>query len=136
MGDPPGHVLVVEDDRNIRELICEALRDASFDVVEAADGEEAVKAAIARRPAVVVLDLGLPRLDGVGVADQIRDHYDQSVPIIVVTAGGRAGDVSRVRAAVTFTKPFDIDDLVGAVRQVLAPPAGAPETVNPRPAES
>jgi len=136
MGDPPGHVLVVEDDRNIRELICEALRDASFDVVEAADGEEAVKAAIARRPAVVVLDLGLPRLDGVGVADQIRDHYDQSVPIIVATAGGRAGDVSRVRAAVTFTKPFDINDLVGAVRQVLAPPPGAPETAPPLPAES
>lgn len=136
MGDPREHVLVVEDDRNIRELICEALRESSFDVVEAADGEEAVKAAIDRRPAVVVLDLGLPVLDGVGVADQIRDHYDQSVPIIVVTAGGRAGDVSRVRAAVTFTKPFDLDDLVGAVRQLLAPPAGAPETVNPLPAES
>jgi DNA-binding response OmpR family regulator len=128
MGDPHGYVLVVEDDRNIRELICEALRGASFDVVETADGEEAVKAARDRRPAVVVLDLGLPRLDGCGVADQIRDHYDQSVPFIVVTAGGKPGDVARVRAEVTFTKPFDIDDLVGAVEQVLAPPSGAPET--------
>lgn len=136
MGDPKDYVLVVEDDRHIRELICEALRGASFDIVEAADGEEAVKAARDRRPSAVVLDLGLPRLDGCEVADQIRDHYDHSVPFIVVTAGGRAGDVSRVKAAVTFTKPFDIDDLVGAVEQVIAPPAGAPERVNPQPAEN
>jgi DNA-binding response OmpR family regulator len=136
MGDPTGYVLVVEDDRSIRELICETLRAASFETVEAADGEEAVKAARDRRPAVVVLDLGLPRLDGCGVADQIRDQYDHSVPIIVVTAGGKAGDVSRVRAAVTFTKPFDIDDLIGAVQQVVAPPAGAPEKATPLPAEN
>src|SRR5688500_12954525 len=136
MGDARGYVLVVEDDRNIRELIGETLRAASFDIVEAADGEEAVRAAADRRPAVVILDLGLPRLDGCAVADRIRDQYDQSVPIIVVTAGGKAGDVSRVRPAVMFAKPFDIDDLVSAVQQVTAPPAGVTETANPLPAEN
>lgn len=136
MGDPRGAVLVVEDDKYIRELICEALRDADLDVVEAADGEEAVKSARDRRPVAVVLDLGLPILDGVAVADQIRNMYDQSVPIIVVTAGGRVGDVARVRGAATFIKPFDLDDLVGAVQQAIAPPAGAPEQAKPLPAES
>lgn len=136
MGDARGYVLVVEDDRNIRELMCETLRAAGFDTIEAADGEEAVKAAVDRRPAAVILDLGLPVLDGCAVADQIRDQYDQSVPIIVVTAGGKAGDVSRVRAAVTFTKPFDIDDLVRAVEQVIAPAPGVTEAVKPLPAEN
>lgn len=136
MGDPRGSVLVVEDDKHIRELICEALRGADLDIVEAADGEEAVKIARDRRPAAVVLDLGLPRLDGVAVAGQIRDLYDHAVPFIVVTAGGRPGDVSRVRASATFTKPFDIDDLVAAVKQAIAPPAGAPERAKAVPAEN
>lgn len=136
MGDTRGPVLVVEDDKNIRALICEALRGANLDVVEAADGEEAVNIARDRRPAAVVLDLGLPILDGVAVAGQIRDIYGQSVPIIVVSAGGRAEEVSSIRATATFTKPFDIDDLVGAVEQAIAPPAGAPETTSPLPAES
>ncbi len=136
MGDSRGTVLVVEDDHDIRELICEALRFDHFSIVEAADGEEAVKAARDKRPDVIILDLGLPLLDGVAVADQIRDMYQQSIPFIVVTAGGRPGDVSRVRAAATFIKPFDIDELVSAVGQAIAAPSGAAETVKPRPAES
>lgn len=116
--------------------MCEALRGANLDVIEAKDGEEAVKLAQDKRPAAIVLDIGLPLLDGVGVAGQIRDMYDQSVPIIVVTAGGRAAEVSSVRAVATFTKPFDIDDLVAAVDQAIAPPAGATETVRPLPVEN
>jgi DNA-binding response OmpR family regulator len=136
MGDSKGTVLVVEDDGNIRELICEALRGDRFAIVEAADGADAVKVARDRRPDAIVLDLGLPVLDGVAVADQIRDMYDQSIPVVVVTAGGRAGDISRVRPTATFIKPFDVDDLVAMVRRVIAPPSSAREPVNPRPLES
>ena len=136
MGDQRGPVLVVEDDGNIRELICESLRAAGLEITEAADGEEAVKAARDRRPAAIVLDLGLPLLDGTAVADQIRDMYEGPVPIIVVTAGGRSEDVSRVRPAAHLTKPFDIADLISAVTHAIAPPAGGTEAAQPRPVET
>lgn len=136
MGDQRGPVLVVEDDGNIRELICEALRGAGLEVAEAGDGEEAVKAARERRPAVIVLDLGLPLLDGTAVADHIRDMYEDPVPVIVVTAGGRSEDVSRIRPNAHIAKPFDIADLVSAVTHAIAPPAGGTESAQPRPVET
>jgi len=136
MVDKKSFVLVVEDDPNIREVMCEALRAQGVEVAEAGDGEEAVKAARDRRPDAIVLDLGLPILDGVAVADQIGDLYEQPVPFIVVTAGGRSEDVSRVRPVAQITKPFDVADLVSAVTRAVAPPPGAGETVNPQPAET
>ncbi|MGH2379304.1 MAG: response regulator [Candidatus Limnocylindria bacterium] len=135
MGDTSVSVLVVEDDRNIREFICEALRGEGLQVVEAGDGEEAVKCAGDRRPGAIVLDIGLPLLDGAAVADRIRDMYPDPVPVIVVTAG-RHPDLSRIRASAEFTKPFDLDDLVAAVRQAVAPPPGAAERREPSTAES
>ena len=77
-GDPGVVVLVVEDDRNIREVICEALAGEGLRVAEAADGEEAVRSARERRPAVVLLDMGLPVLDGAAVADRIRPQPAES----------------------------------------------------------
>jgi two-component system, OmpR family, response regulator len=132
MGDPRGYVLVVEDDRHIRELMCEALRGAGLEVTEAADGEEAVKSARARRPAAIVLDLGLPLLDGVAVADRIYGIYDASIPFIVVTAGGRAEDASRIRPVAQITKPFDVADLVSAVTRAVAPSHGTNGQVKPQ----
>lgn len=135
-GDPRGVVLVVEDDANIRELICEALTGAGLEVVEAADGEAAVRAARERRPAAIVLDIGLPLLDGTAVADQVRDMYGDRLPFIVVTAGGRAPDISRIRALAEITKPFDVSDLVSVVVHAIAPQPADPERATPRPAET
>lgn len=137
MGDrPSGLVLVAEDDEHIRELISEALTGAGLDVVGAADGEEAVRLTRARRPAAIVLDIGLPLLDGVAVAEQVRD-LGGTIPIVVVTAGGRAGEVSRIRPFAEVTKPFDVADLVNAVVAAIAPPPGAgatdPATSAPEP---
>jgi DNA-binding response OmpR family regulator len=130
MGTPElGPILVVEDDPSIRELLCDAFRGDGLDVVPAADGEDAIEAARAQRPAAVILDIGLPRVDGAGVAGAIQEKYGDSVPLIIVTAGGRMAEVSsRVRAAAYFTKPFDIAELTRAVRAAITPPAsGAPE---------
>jgi DNA-binding response OmpR family regulator len=135
-GDPIGVVLVVEDDANIRELICEALTGAGLEVVEAADGEAAVRAAREHRPAAIVLDIGLPLLDGTAVADQVRDMYGDGLPFIVVTAGGRALDISRIRALAEITKPFAVSDLVSVVVRAIAPQPADPERATPRPAET
>lgn len=124
-----GPILVVEDDPSIRELLCEAFEGEGVDVVTASDGADAIEMARAERPSVVILDIGLPRVDGAGVASAIRDEYGDTVPLIVVTANNRLAEASaRVRAAAYFTKPFDIVELTRAVRAAIEPPlSGAPE---------
>jgi signal transduction histidine kinase/DNA-binding response OmpR family regulator len=82
-----GHVLVVEDDPMDRQLICQALVDAGLSVAEAGDGREALAALDARRPAMVVLDLMLPGVDGFTVLDELRLRGEHPpVPVVVVTA--------------------------------------------------
>lgn len=121
-----GPVLVVEDDPSIRELLLEAFEGEQLEVTSAADGEDAIRLALEKQPSLVVLDIGLPLVDGAGVADAIRERYGDAVPIIVITANNRIGDASRrVRATAYFSKPFDVPELVRAVRAAIAPP---PET--------
>ncbi|MDE3193287.1 MAG: response regulator transcription factor [Chloroflexota bacterium] len=118
-----GPILIVEDDASIRELLRDALEQEGLDVVTASDGEQAIVCAGRQRPAAIVLDMGLPLLDGASVADRIRDQYGDLVPFIVVTASRRIEEAaSRIRAARYLTKPFDITDLVAAVRDAVEPP--------------
>jgi DNA-binding response OmpR family regulator len=127
-------VLVAEDDTNIRELLREALEQDGLSVVTARDGEEAVRLALALPPAAVVLDIGLPLLDGASVAARIREAYDDAVPFIVVTATRRAEDIAGVRATFYLAKPFEVAELVKVVRTAIEPqlaggdPAPAPAT--------
>jgi CheY-like chemotaxis protein len=119
-------VLIVEDDPNIRLVICEALTDEGLEVIEACDGEEALELARDRRPSAVVLDMGLPVMDGGVVADRLRDLYGDDIPVIVVTAAWRVEEAaSRVRASAFVVKPFEISDLVRAVTSAIAPPPPA-----------
>jgi len=114
----PAHVLVVDDDERMRQVMSWALEDEGYSVVTAADASQAVAAAAGRRPAVVVLDYGLPDGDGARVARDLRAATGESVlPIVLVTADGRASEKAARAGAVTYLhKPFDVDDLVRAVR--------------------
>jgi two-component system chemotaxis response regulator CheY len=127
MGDlEGGPVLVVEDDPSIRELLVEALHHEGIPAIPAADGPEAIRLALEKRPALVLLDLGLPFIDGAAVAARIREAHGEAVPFVVMTAGRRIDEAaSRVRALGYLAKPFDIDDLVRAVRGAIAPPSDA-----------
>jgi two-component system OmpR family response regulator len=125
-GIEPALVLVVEDDPSIRELICESLTDDGFTCAMAGDGQEAVSWAERCRPDAVVLDIGLPVIDGYGVADALRRGHGP-VPIIVVTAAGRAADAARRVGAVGYlAKPFDLRRLTDMVRQAVTAPSGPP----------
>lgn len=129
-----GPVLVVEDDPSIRQLLREALEQDGLEVQSAVDGAEAVRLAERRRPAAVVLDMGLPIIDGAEVADHIREAYGDLVPFVIVTASRRIDEVAgRIRAARYLTKPFDVADLVRAVRSAIdpAPRAGSMEGPEP-----
>lgn len=114
-------ILVVDDDAQIRRTVRWALEDEGLPVVTAADGRQALDRAAAQPPALVVLDMGLPRLDGDGVAGGLHALYDGRVPIVVITADGSAAEKARRVGAVSYlAKPFEIDDLIAAVRHALA----------------
>jgi len=118
-----GPVLVVLDDPPIRELLLEASEGEQLEVTSAADGEDAIRLALEQQPSLVVLDIGLPRVDGAGAATAIRERYGDAVPVIVVTANNRLEEASwRVRAAAYFSKPFDVPEPVRAVRAAIQPP--------------
>ena len=113
-------VLVVEDDPQIRQLLSWALLEEGIAFEIAADGHEAIERLRARQPALLLLDMGLPLTDGVGVADQARASYGSALPIVVMTADGHAAEkAGRVGAAAYFHKPFDVEALLAVVLKVL-----------------
>jgi two-component system alkaline phosphatase synthesis response regulator PhoP len=113
-------VLVVEDEPKILEVVRDYLADAGFSVSTAADGPAALATARANPPDLVVLDLGLPGLDGLDVARELQRRAP--VPIIMLTA--RGAEVDRViglelGADDYLVKPFSPRELVARVRAVL-----------------
>ncbi|HLJ65823.1 MAG TPA: response regulator [Chloroflexota bacterium] len=113
-------VLVVDDDPDLRLAIQWALEDEGLEVVTAADGREALDVGTRSQPSLVVLDIGLPVLDGYAVAAGLRQTHGYAVPILVVTADGRAAEkAERVEAFDYLHKPFELDDLLSAVRRGL-----------------
>ena len=121
------HVLVVDDEAKIVQVVGDYLRTAGFSVTTAADGDRALRAARARPPDLVVLDLGLPGVDGLEVARELR--RSSSVPIVMLTA--RAEESDRVLglelgADDYLVKPFSPRELVARVRAVLRRTSGAP----------
>ncbi|HZA75302.1 MAG TPA: response regulator transcription factor [Acidimicrobiales bacterium] len=113
-------VLVVDDEPKIVEVVGDYLRSAGFSVTTAADGEGAVASARARPPDLVLLDLGLPGLDGLDVARELRRA--SPVPIIMLTARGEEADRVlglELGADDYLVKPFSPRELLARVRAVL-----------------
>jgi DNA-binding response OmpR family regulator len=121
MPDERGLVLVVEDDAAIADLVCRYLRRDGYGVHLVTDGEAALGAVRRLRPVAVVLDVGLPKLDGIEVCRTMRAAEDWT-PVLFVTA--RDDEVDRVLglelgADDYVTKPFSPRELVARVRSVL-----------------
>jgi two-component system, OmpR family, response regulator MtrA len=113
-------ILIVEDDPSIREVTALGLRAAGFEVLTAADGAEAVDRWRSERPDLVLLDVMLPRLDGLEVCRQIR--RESTVPIVMLTARGDTIDVVvglETGADDYVTKPFEMPELVARLRAAL-----------------
>jgi DNA-binding response OmpR family regulator len=109
-------ILVVDDELSLLAAMEWVLADEGWHVETAATGEQALDLAAEREPALVVLDMALPMLNGEGVASRLRSMYGD-VPIIVVTADGRAeAKARRVGARTYLQKPFNLEDLIDSVR--------------------
>jgi DNA-binding response OmpR family regulator len=114
-------ILVVDDDPEIRDIVRWLLEDEGWAVETASAGRDALDRATRARPALIVLDMGLPILSGEEVAMRLHDVYADPPPIIVVSADGRAGEkAARIGAASYLHKPFDVDVLVRLVQRTLA----------------
>jgi DNA-binding response OmpR family regulator len=124
----PVRVLVVEDDEEIAQVLQRSLRMEGYEVKLAGDGVRGLEEAHAFLPDLIVLDLGLPRLDGVDVAKRLREDGDE-VPILMLTA--RDALESRVEgldvgADDYLVKPFERQELLARMRALLRrrPPRG------------
>ena len=115
-------VLVIEDDNDTRRLITEALTSAGLDVVPAIDAAQALRTALARTPAAVVLDLGLPAYDGTQFVARWRERRPDAneVPIVIVSGRSDRHEIaSLLGAAYVCGKPFEVDELVGEVERAV-----------------
>jgi len=113
-------VLIVDDDPMIRRLISTTLEDvAGFELLEAADGQQAVELARRRGPAIVFLDVDMPRLDGIEACRQMRALPSTTdATIVILTAAGGDGaerDAARAGADLFLTKPFSPLELLSLV---------------------
>jgi two-component system chemotaxis response regulator CheY len=116
-------VLVVDDDPFIRRLIATTLEDVSgFELRQAADGEAALTAAAAEPPAIVFLDIDMPRLDGISACRELRAAHGASARIVMLTAAGREQEERALQAGADLflTKPFSPLDLLRLVDELGA----------------
>jgi two-component system KDP operon response regulator KdpE len=126
-------ILVIEDDPPLQKFLRVTLETQDYKVIVARLGEEGLRCAATAQPDVVILDLGLPDVDGLDVARRLREW--SSVPVVVVTARGKELDkVQALDAGADdyLTKPFGVGELLARVRVALrhraatAAAAGAP----------
>jgi len=112
-------VLLVDDDPGVRFTLSEVLADADVEVIEAADGLEALDRLSERRADLVITDLKMPRMDGMALLSRIRAK-DPSMKVVMITAHGSeaaAVEAMKLGAYDYFPKPFDVDAVAAVVKR-------------------
>jgi CheY-like chemotaxis protein len=119
-------VLVVDDEPLIRELVSDALLEAGFEVRSAANGIRGLDVLRGWLPDAIVLDLMMPRLDGLGFRQTLHsDPRLASIPVLLVTATYSPHDAAlRMGVRAVLPKPFELDQLVDMVSQLAGTPTG------------
>jgi two-component system, OmpR family, KDP operon response regulator KdpE len=120
MSGSPIRILVVDDEPPIRKLLRMGLTVQGYEVMDAANGKAALEL-LARKPHLVILDLGLPDIDGLDLLRKLRQH-DDSLPIVVLSSrGDEAGKVAALDLGADdyVTKPFGMDELLARMRAAL-----------------
>jgi CheY-like chemotaxis protein len=124
LADPCKTVMVVEDDRDVREALVEALADHEYDVLEASNGEEALSRlrAAARKPCVILLDIMMPVMDGWQFREaQQRAPDVAEIPVVVLSAHANLRDaVTGMGVQEFLKKPVRLEALIHTIRRYCA----------------
>jgi CheY-like chemotaxis protein len=117
-------LLLVEDNEMNRDMLCRRLQRRGHEVLLAADGQQGLDLALAARPALILLDMSLPGLDGWEAARRLKAATEtRAIPILALTAHAMAGDRERALAAGCDdydTKPVELPRLLGKIDALLA----------------
>ena len=115
------HVLVVEDNEKNMKLVRDVLEAAGYRTLEARRAEDAIDLALSRAPALVLMDVQLPGIDGVEALERLRrDERTAAIPVLALTAQAMQGDRERFLDAGFdgyLSKPVDVAELITAVRE-------------------
>ena len=113
-------ILIVDDDDSIRELVELVLSDRGYEVLTAADGQTALSLAASTAPALILLDMRMPVMDGWAFASAYHARPGPHAPIVVVTAARDASaSAAQIAADAWIAKPFDLEALASLVRRFV-----------------
>jgi CheY-like chemotaxis protein len=117
-----GTVLIVDDDRGVQATLEAVLTLEGYDVLLAANGEEALARLAQQTPAVIVLDWAMPRMDGPTFAAALAQRgLRPAIPLLVLTADGRGPHkAAQIGAEAFIAKPFEVDTLLDEVARLIA----------------
>lgn len=117
-------IVYVEDNEDARAVMAEVLASYGFEVIEAADGKSALTLVFQTQPDVVLMDVGLPDMNGHEVARRLKENpASQSIPLIALTGYGQSSDrelATRAGFSAHLVKPVDLDDILRTIDEVLA----------------
>lgn len=117
-----GKILVIEDNRDSRDILAKLLRMSGYDVMSANDGEAGLAAAIQQNPDLIITDIHMPNMNGIEFVQRVRnDQALDKVPVLVVTAFGSqvAREAVNAGADAAAEKPFDFDRFLLTVEELI-----------------
>ena len=120
MGEKKPRILVVDDEDAIRQFLSVTLTSQGYEIIEATSGQEALSSVSSRQPDLIILDLGLPDIDGVEVTRWLRQRAQ--IPIIILSVRGEDNDkIAALDAGADdyLTKPFSVGELLARLRAAL-----------------
>jgi DNA-binding response OmpR family regulator len=118
-----GHVLIVEDDQDLAEALQLVLESQGYETARAGNGREALDAIAAHMPALIMLDMSMPIMDGWQFAREFESRHGRSAPIVVISAAEKARErAAEIGADDVIPKPFNISDVVERVERLVGRP--------------
>jgi CheY-like chemotaxis protein len=120
---PGQYILVVDDDDDFREALCEVVSEAGYPVEQAENGEVALARIAAEAPGIVLLDLKMPVLDGWGVVERLRkDASTAAIPVLILSAYGFEWESELLGAQGFIPKSVGMEEILDRLRRVAGPP--------------
>jgi CheY-like chemotaxis protein len=124
--NPTGDILIVDDETAITDLLAETLGEEGYTIRVAHDGASALLDILARQPALIILDIGMPVMTGDELLRRLRRNYALAIPIIVLTAGLHPERMLDQGANAVLAKPFELDALLDQVALYTSSQPGQP----------